>query len=93
MKVELYRTILCPRCLHASHALRGVAASLPGVEIETIEVITNPGRAREAAIRTVPAIRAGGVTLTGLILTPARIRAFLEEQLRRQNQAGENAPS
>lgn len=82
MKVELYRTILCPRCLHASHALKCVAASFPGLEIETIEVTTNLTRARKAGIWTVPAIRvANGALLTGLILTPNRIRRFLEEQL------------
>lgn len=81
MKVELYRTILCPRCLHATHALKSVASSFPGLEIETIEVATNLTRAREAGIWTVPAIRtANGALLTGLILTPSRIRRFLEEQ-------------
>jgi len=81
MKIELYRTILCPRCLYVSRALKKIAASSPSLEIETIEVATNLTRSRQAGIKTVPAIKIDDDVLTGLILTPQRIRRFIEQHL------------
>jgi len=81
MKVELYRTVLCPRCLYASRALREFAARRPEIEIELIEVTTNPEKVRAAGIRTVPTLRIGNDLLSGLILTPRKIRLFIEKHL------------
>ncbi len=81
MKIELYRTILCPRCLYVSRTLKKIVASFPHLELETIEVATNLTRSRQAGIKTVPTIRIGNDVLSGLILTPQRIRCFIEEHL------------
>ena len=81
MKIELYRTILCPRCLYVSRTLQKIVAGSPNLELETIEVATNLTRTRQAGIKTVPAIRIGNDLLTGLILTPRRIRGFIEQHL------------
>lgn len=77
LKIEFYRTLLCPRCLYVAHELKRLRREFPHLEIETIEVATNLGRVREAKIRTVPALRVGNATLTGVLLTPAKIRRFL----------------
>lgn len=77
MKVEFYRTLLCPRCLYVAHELKRLQREFPHLEIETIEVATNLGRTREAGVRTVPALKVGNATLTGILLTPGRIRRFL----------------
>jgi len=81
MKIELYRTILCPRCLYVSHTLKKIIADSPNLELETIEVATNLTRSRQAAITTVPTIRIGNHVLTGIILTPRMIRRFIEQHL------------
>lgn len=81
MKIELYRTILCPRCLYVSRILKKIVAGIPNLDIETIEVATNLTRARQAGIKTVPTIRIGNDALTGLILTPRMIRRFIEQHL------------
>lgn len=81
MKIELYRTILCPRCLYVSRALKKIVVGSPQIELETIEVATNLTRTRRAGIKTVPAIRIGNDTLTGLILTPQMIRRFIEQHI------------
>ena len=81
MKIEFYRTILCPRCLYVSRALKKIVAGSPHLELETIEVATNLTRTRHAGIKTVPAIRIGNDTLTGLLLTPRIIRRFIEQHL------------
>lgn len=77
MKVEFYRTLLCPRCLFVAHQLKRLQREFPHLEIETIEVATNLTRTREAKIRTVPALKVGEAKLTGILLTPAKIRRFL----------------
>lgn len=77
MKVEFYRTLLCPRCLYVARELRRLQREFPHLEIETIEVATNLSRVREAKVRTVPALRVGNAVLTGLLLTPGKIRRFL----------------
>lgn len=79
MKIEFYRTILCPRCLYVSRILKKIVADSPRLELETIEVATNLTRTRQAGITTVPTIRIGSQTLTGLILTPRIIRNFIEQ--------------
>ncbi|OGQ99743.1 MAG: hypothetical protein A2505_07340 [Deltaproteobacteria bacterium RIFOXYD12_FULL_55_16] len=81
MKIEFYRTILCPRCLYAGRILKKILASSPHLELETIEVTTNLSRSSQAGIKTVPAIRIGNEVLTGLILTPQMIRRFIEKHL------------
>lgn len=79
MKIELYRTILCPRCLYVSRILKKIIADYPSLQLETIEVATSLARTRQAGIKTVPAIRIGNEVLTGIILTPRMIRSFIEK--------------
>lgn len=81
MKIELYRTILCPRCLYVSRTLKKIVADFPHLELETIEVAANLTRSRQAGIKTVPTIKIGNHALTGLILTPRTIRCFIEQHL------------
>lgn len=81
MKIEFYRTVLCPRCLYVSRILKKIVADAPRLELETIEVATNLTRTRQAGITTVPTIRIGSQTLTGLILSPQKIRSFIEQHL------------
>ncbi len=81
MKIELYRTILCPRCLFVSRTLKKIVARSPHLELETIEVATHLTRTRLAGVTTVPTIRIGNDALTGLILTPQMIRRFIEQHL------------
>jgi glutaredoxin len=90
MKIELYRTIFCPRCLYVSRALKKIVADSPQIELETIEVATNLTRTRQAGVTTVPTIRIGNHTLTGLILTPRLIRSFIELHL--QDASGQPRP-
>ncbi|MDH5524265.1 MAG: hypothetical protein OEY01_09775 [Desulfobulbaceae bacterium] len=81
MKVEFYRTVLCPRCLYTAHQLKKISKEFPELEIETIEITTNLSRTRAAAIRSVPALKIGKEVLTGIILTPQNIRGFIAKNL------------
>lgn len=81
MKIQIFRTALCPRCLMASRALKKIAASNPDLEIETIEVATNLTRTRQAGIKALPTIVMADKTLSSLILSEKTIRRFIEEHL------------
>jgi len=81
MKIELYRTVLCPRCLYVSRTLKKIVADTPQIELEIIEVATNLSRTHQAGIKTVPAIKIGNDVLTGFILSPQMIRHFIEQHL------------
>lgn len=77
MKVELYRTVLCPRCLYVTHALNKMRREFPELDIEVIEISKNLNRLRAAGVRTVPTLVIGKDKLSGLLLTPQKIRKFL----------------
>ncbi len=55
---------------------------MPNLKIETIEIVTNPDRAREAGIRTIPALKVEDEILTGLFITPAKIKSFLSRHMK-----------
>jgi predicted DsbA family dithiol-disulfide isomerase len=81
MKLEFYHTVLCPRCLYAAHELKKISTEFPELEIENIEITLNLTRTRAAAIRFVPAIKIGEDVLTGIILTPTKIRQFIKKHI------------
>lgn len=76
-KVVFYHSVICPRCQVSGLALRKALRAHPDVEVTKVEFLTNRDRAREAGVTSIPALVAGGRTLTGIILTPARIERFL----------------
>ena len=81
MKLEFYRTVLCPRCLYTGLELKKISTEFPEIKIESIEVTLNLRRTIAAAIHTVPAIKIGNEVMTGFILTPTKIRQFIRKQL------------
>jgi hypothetical protein len=48
------------------------------LEIETVEVTTNPLKSWQDGIRMIPALRSGGNTLSGLLISHQEIRSFIE---------------
>jgi len=81
MKVEYYRTILCPRCLYVSQVLKEIKSQHPDLEIEFIEITTNISRTRAAGIHSVPSLKIGNALLTGLFLTQEKIQRFIGRHL------------
>ena len=58
-----------------------ISPEFPELEIESIEITLNLTRTRAAAIRFVPAIKIGEDVLTGIILTPTKIRQFIKKHI------------
>ncbi len=77
MKVTLYKTFLCPRCLLAGRALRRLAREFPDLEIETVEITREPLRAAQDGVRMVPTVRYGDKQQSGLLITNSGLRKFL----------------
>ena len=80
LKLELYYSIFCPRCLYAGRSLKKLRKEYPELEIETVEISLNLSRARREKIRTIPTLKMGDDSLSGFLLTPDRIRSFLAER-------------
>ena len=76
--IVFYHSVVCPRCRISGLALRRVLRRHPDIELRKVEFLTNRERAREAGIRSIPALVAEGRSLTGIVLTPARIARFIE---------------
>jgi len=78
LKIEFYKTFLCPRCHLTSLQLKKLQPIFPDLEIEHIEIITNISRAWGNGIRSVPAIKAENDILSGILLSGEQIRSFIE---------------
>lgn len=79
MKITFYQSALCPRCLLVGRALQKLQEQHPDLVVEKIEVITRPVESLRQGIRIIPALTAGGRKLSGIILTPAAVREFIEK--------------
>lgn len=78
-KLVFYHSVVCPRCQISGLALRRVLGKHPDIELTKVEFLTNRDRAREAGVSSIPTLVSRGRSLTGIVLTPARIERFLRE--------------
>lgn len=77
MKIEFYKTSVCPRCLLAARELSKALQNYPEIELETIEVSSNLARAWKAGIRLFPALKIDDVILAGILLSHEQINEFI----------------
>ena len=78
-KILYYKSLLCPRCIPTNKMLKAFRLRYPDVEIEEIEVIAHPGRARAAGVRQVPTIVIGAHRLNKAIPLAELARLVFEE--------------
>jgi hypothetical protein len=81
MKIILYRSALCPRCHFARKALIEIATSIENIELEEIDVFSNPLRAWSDGIRVFPALKIGDRVLGHIFLTREKMEKFINECL------------
>jgi predicted DsbA family dithiol-disulfide isomerase len=79
MKIVFYHSVLCPRCLLVGRTLKRLQEEHPDLVVEKVEVTTHPAESLRQGIRIIPALTAEGRKLSGLILTPAAVREFVEK--------------
>lgn len=64
-----------------AYVLKKLTAKHPDLEIEQIEVITCPNKARKAGVRLIPTLKINNDKLSGIILTPTMVREFILKHL------------
>jgi hypothetical protein len=77
MKITLYKSAICPRCILAQMTLNSIAKTRTDLEIETVDVLTNFKRYQEDQIGMFPAIKYQDKILQGVLLTPSSIKNFI----------------
>lgn len=90
--IVFYKSSLCPRCMLVRRELTRLRREYPELEVEEVDVVLNPLRAWRSGIRMIPALRAGGDLLAGIVLAPEEIRRFVALHLDRSAQTGPKAP-
>ena len=58
-RVVYYKSVICPRCWPVDRRLAELRASQADVEIEIIEVLSNPGKAFKDRVMGIPLIIIG----------------------------------
>ena len=53
----------------------------PELQIEKVDILTNPGRTLKDGVRMIPTLKAGDRTLTGIYLSSAQVREFVTATL------------
>ncbi|MHB8789372.1 MAG: hypothetical protein ACYDBT_05775 [Desulfobulbaceae bacterium] len=61
----------------------------PELEVEEVDVMLSPLRAWRSGVRMIPALRAEGDLLAGIVLATEEIRRFVTGHLDRSAQAGQ----
>ncbi len=54
----------------------------PDIDVEEVDIVTNPLRAWKDGVRFIPTLKSGDKTLTGVFLSREEIQRFLEEATR-----------
>lgn len=70
IKVEVFKTEMCPHCPKAVALAKEVAKNFENIEVEIIDAMQNPKRALEYGIMAVPVIVINGTKK--IIGTPSR---------------------
>jgi predicted DsbA family dithiol-disulfide isomerase len=78
-RVKFYHSVICPRCHASNLLLASILRDRPGVEVTRVELLTNRALAKQDGVRSIPTLVAeDGRTLSGTLLTPGRVRRFLD---------------
>lgn len=81
MKIQVYMTAICPRCLYISRVLKELNKSHPELDIEYIEMLTDFKRFSQAGIRIFPAIVIGDDMRAWVMPKKSDIIEFVEQSM------------
>lgn len=77
MKVELYKSALCPRCAYAAHILKKLQREFDDLEVVTYDIATDFTAFKNKKIGIVPAIVCGDKQKSWILPKKAEIRDFI----------------
>lgn len=79
MKVQVYMTAICPRCMYLSKILKEINRTHPELEIEYIDLLTDFSRFTNAGIKVFPAIVIGDDMRSWLVPKRKEVIEFVEQ--------------
>lgn len=82
VKVEYYKSIVCPRCWPVSYELGKMSKEFPEMEIEYIEVFTQRDRTEKAGIGAIPTLIVNGKYFSSFMPKREDVRKFILEQMK-----------
>jgi len=81
MKIQVYMTAICPRCLYISRVLKELNQTHPELDIEYIEMLTDFKRFSKAGIKIFPAIVIGNDMRAWIMPKKSEIVEFVEQSI------------
>lgn len=81
IKVELYKSAICPRCMYVAAVLREIQQKHPQIEITAIDIATNLWLFRKAGVTVFPAIIIGTRHRAWIVPDSKEIWQFVESAL------------
>jgi glutaredoxin len=79
MKITLYRSSLCPRCLFTRKILMEIIHRNKAIEVEEIDILAHPLKAWSDGVRIFPALKIGNRILSGVFLGREKMETFINE--------------
>ena len=79
MLISFYHISLCPRCALARKHLKDLIGNSYDTSVIEVNILRQPSKARKNRIRMVPAIKYGDDLISGVLLSRASIRQFLQK--------------
>ncbi len=64
----------------AGRELRRIAAEMPELAIEEVDILSHPRRAWQEGVRMIPTMKIGEQRLSGVLLTGEAIARFIDDQ-------------
>lgn len=81
MKIEYYKSLICPRCIAVTRTLDDLVERHPEIEVETVEILAHPRRTFGAGVRQIPALRIGDDVRTWFLPNKDEVVSFVEDHL------------
>ncbi len=79
MKIELYKSALCPRCAYAAKILKRLQSELDDIEVLTYDIATDFSAFKDKGIKMIPSIICGENKKSWILPKEAEIRDFILE--------------
>lgn len=83
MKIQYFKSLICPRCYPTDVALRKLHKEFGNkIEIEKIELISNYSRFKKEKVKNIPSLKIGEDLLSGQFLSYELVRSFVLKHLK-----------
>lgn len=79
MKIELYKSALCPRCAYAGKILKKLQKEDESIEIITYDIATNIKAFKDASITIIPSIKLNSKKQSWILPKEDEIKKFISK--------------